>query len=97
MERPAGAVLAISARGENKMCLAIVGKIIEIDDQNAIVDVQGNQIETTISLVPDAKTGDCVLLHAGCAIAMVSPDEFTKQQKFFKQLDDHVRKTLQTE
>ncbi|MGN0316917.1 MAG: HypC/HybG/HupF family hydrogenase formation chaperone [Lachnospira sp.] len=56
------------------MCVAIPGKIIEINDDKAVVDFTGNQVTAYIGLV-DAKVGDYVLVHAGCIIQTMKRTE----------------------
>lgn len=54
------------------MCLAIPAKIAEIkEDGLAIVDVLGVRRSIALDLVPAAKVGDYVLVHAGFAIEIV--------------------------
>lgn len=56
------------------MCLAIPAKITEISDDNiANVDILGAQRSASLDLVPQAKVGDYVLVHAGFAIEVVDP------------------------
>ena len=52
------------------MCLAVPGKITEIDKdrKHAIVDFGGSRRKINIMLTPDVKVGDYVLVHAGFAI-----------------------------
>ena len=50
------------------MCLAIPAKVIEIDGTRARVDAAGNVREAELTLLPDVKVGEYVLLHAGFAI-----------------------------
>jgi hydrogenase expression/formation protein HypC len=50
------------------MCLAIPGKVLEIKDQIALVDIMGNQTTADISVLEDVKVGDYILVHAGYAI-----------------------------
>jgi len=50
------------------MCLAIPVKIIEIDGTMGTVEFGGVKKDIALQLVPDAKVGDYVLLHAGFAI-----------------------------
>ena len=56
------------------MCIAVVAKILEINGSLARVDCMGNQMRIELGLV-DAKVGDRVLIHAGCAIQVVSEKE----------------------
>ncbi|HBI27808.1 MAG: HypC/HybG/HupF family hydrogenase formation chaperone [Syntrophaceticus sp.] len=53
------------------MCLAIPAKIIKIDGFIAEVDIEGNIKEVNITLTPEAKVGDYLLLHAGYAIQIL--------------------------
>jgi hydrogenase expression/formation protein HypC len=62
--------------GENqRMCLAIPARIESIHGQKATVELSGNRFETILTLVPEAKEGDWVLVHAGFAITVLDPQE----------------------
>lgn len=50
------------------MCLAIPSKIIEIDDQKAVIDVDGVRRECSLLMLEDSRVGDYVIVHAGFAI-----------------------------
>ena len=50
------------------MCLAIPSKIVSIDNEMAVIDVDGTQREASLLLLEDAKVGDYVIVHAGFAI-----------------------------
>ncbi len=56
------------------MCIAVPGKLIEINGRRGKVDVRGNILTVELGLV-DAKLGDYILVHAGCAISVVSKEE----------------------
>lgn len=61
------------------MCLAVPGKITEINDERlANVDMMGVEREASLDLVPNAKVGDYVLVHAGFAIEIV-PEESAQE------------------
>lgn len=54
------------------MCLGVPGKIVKIaDNYVATVDVNGNQMDISIRLTPEAQTGDFVLVHAGFAMEII--------------------------
>ena len=63
------------------MCLAIPGKITaitaQLDETFRIgkVSFGGIQKEINLSMVPDAKVGDYVLVHVGVAISIVDEEE----------------------
>ena len=53
------------------MCLAIPGQIQSIQDNDlrkGIVSFGGIQKEVCLAMVPEAKIGDYVIVHVGCAI-----------------------------
>ncbi|MDH7578249.1 MAG: HypC/HybG/HupF family hydrogenase formation chaperone [Bacillota bacterium] len=56
------------------MCLAIPAKITKIKGMVAEVDLGGNTKEINITLTPEAKVGDYVLLHAGFAIQVIDEE-----------------------
>lgn len=56
------------------MCIAVPGKLIEIDGHRGKADVRGNILNVELGLV-DAKLGDYILVHAGCAISVVSKED----------------------
>ncbi|MCY3413837.1 MAG: HypC/HybG/HupF family hydrogenase formation chaperone [Candidatus Heimdallarchaeota archaeon] len=59
------------------MCLSVVAKIIEILDQNkALVDINGVKKTITISLMADdLHINEWVLVHTGFAIAKVDEEK----------------------
>ena len=70
------------------MCLAIPGKIVEIDanKQHALVDYgDGTKRRANITLV-DVKKGDYVLVHAGFAIQVVDEQEAQETLSLFKEM-----------
>lgn len=56
------------------MCVAVSGLLIEKQGSAGKVDVRGNVISVELGIV-DAEVGEYVLVHAGCAIAKMSPEE----------------------
>ena len=57
------------------MCLAVPAKVVEIKDQLAAVEVQGVRRAASLMLLPEAKPGDYVLVHAGFAMQVVDAEE----------------------
>ncbi len=53
------------------MCLAVPAQIESIDGQKGTVALSGNRFEAILALVPEAKVGDWVLVHAGIAITVL--------------------------
>ena len=57
------------------MCLAVPAKVVEIKDQLASVEVQGVRRAASMMLLPEARVGDYVLVHAGFAMQIVDMEE----------------------
>ncbi len=57
------------------MCLAIPGKVIEIEKNVAKVDVGGLLRDVSIELCPEVSVGEYVLVHTGFAIQKVDEKE----------------------
>ena len=70
------------------MCLAIPGKIVEIDKENnqATIDYgNGTKRKANISLL-DVSVNDYVLVHAGFAIQKVDPKEAQETLDIFRDM-----------
>lgn len=74
-------------RGVDGMCIAIPGKIIEINGTNAKADFNGNLVDVNIGLV-EPKPGQYVLVHAGCAIEVMEQDKAQELIDLFTELED---------
>jgi len=57
------------------MCLAVPARLVECRDDSAVADLHGNRVNISTMLLPTAKIGDWVLLHAGFAIQLISEQE----------------------
>lgn len=57
------------------MCLAIPAKIVQLDGENAVVDIQGVRRTAIVTFIKDPAIGDYVLLHAGFAIRKWSEED----------------------
>ena len=57
------------------MCLAVPAKVLEITGSLARVAVNGVEREASLMLLPEAKQGDYVLVHAGFAMQLVDEKE----------------------
>jgi hydrogenase expression/formation protein HypC len=62
------------------VCLAVPGKLINESGDTPLtrtgqVDFGGLSREVNLALVPDAVPGDYLLIHAGVAITVLSPEQ----------------------
>jgi len=76
------------------MCLAIPGKVIEIttvlDDtfRYASVSFGGVKKQVNLSMLPEAKPGDYVLVHVGVAISIVDEEEAQQTFEYIRQMGE---------
>ena len=70
------------------MCLAIPARIVELEGDKAVVDAMGNRFKAKTTLLPDAKPGDLVLIHAGFAISFVDEEEAKQTWQLITEIDD---------
>lgn len=76
------------------MCLSIPGKLIEItaelDETFRVgrVSFDGVVKEVSLTLVPEAKLDDYVLVHVGAAISIIDEEEAKKTFDLLKQLGE---------
>lgn len=69
------------------MCLAVPGKVIEIQDMIATVEISGVTRKISVMLLPETKVGDFVLVHAGFAIQAIDEEEAKITLELFKELE----------
>jgi hydrogenase expression/formation protein HypC len=77
------------------MCLAIPGKVQEIDRASTPVmgnvDFGGITKRVCLEWLPEIAVGDYVIVHVGFAISKVDEKEALETLELFKQLDDISR------
>ena len=70
------------------MCLAIPARIVELEQDVAVVDAMGNRYKAKTTLLPEAKLGDLVLVHAGFAISLVDEEEARKTWQLIAEINE---------
>ena len=68
------------------MCLAIPMRITATDGAAATIEADGLVQTTSLMLVPDARVGDFVLVHAGFAIAVLDSDDAAERLALFDEI-----------
>ena len=66
------------------MCWSVPGKITEINNNLAKVEISGIERDVALDLISEAKEGEYVLVHAGYAIQKVDEDRAKFTIDFFK-------------
>lgn len=57
------------------MCLAIPMRLVERDELEGTVELDGVRRRVGLLLCPEARAGDHVLVHAGYAIGLIDAEE----------------------
>lgn len=75
------------------MCLAVPGKVLEIqgDDpliRTARVSFAGVVKQVSLTCTPEASVGDYVLVHVGVAISIVDQKEAEETYAYLKQMGE---------
>lgn len=73
------------------MCLAIPGKVLEIDDtvdpKMGNVSFGGINKRVCLEWIPEVKVGEYVIVHVGFAISKMDEKEALETLKIFEELD----------
>ena len=67
------------------MCLAIPSKIVKIENNTAIIDVDGVRKEASLLLLEAPKVGDYVIVHAGFAINKIHEEDAMESLKLLRE------------
>jgi len=68
------------------MCLAVPMKVISKNDSTAVAEIGGVQRQISLMLLPEANTGDYVIVHAGFAIQILDETEAKKTLELLEQI-----------
>ena len=63
-------------------------RIVELEGDKAVVDAMGNRFKAKTTLLPEAKLGDLVLIHAGFAISLVDEEEAKKTWQLIAEINE---------
>jgi hydrogenase expression/formation protein HypC len=74
------------------MCLAVPMTIIKIEGNRAIAESRGVETAVDISLMPDIKKGDKVIIHAGFIIEKLDETEAKEIDKVWDQYLEQLDK-----
>ena len=70
------------------MCLAVPVRILSLNGNDAVVEIDGVRRHANVSLLPDAGVGDCVLLHAGFAIRKWSEQDLREYHAILDEMGE---------
>lgn len=68
------------------MCLAVSGRILELQGSSAMVDIGNIKMKVDISLIAEAKEGDYILIHGGFGIQKIDEEYHNFLQETIDQI-----------
>jgi hydrogenase expression/formation protein HypC len=68
------------------MCLAVPALVQSIDGDWAEVDFGGTSKKVCVTLLPELKVGEYVIVHTGYAIERLKPEEAKKTLALFEEM-----------
>jgi len=71
------------------MCLAIPGKIKKIEGEFGIANFRGVERRIGLALLPEAKLGDWVLVHAGFAIQRIDQERAQETLRLLEEISSY--------
>jgi len=72
------------------MCWSVPGKILEIKENIATIEISGLKKDIALDLIDDPKVGEYVVVHAGYAIEKVNEESANFTIDFFKQKNNNA-------
>lgn len=76
------------------MCIALPMKLVELDGHDGVAESEGLRIRVKTMLLPEARVGDFVIVHAGHAIQLLDIEEAERAIALFRELaaaDDETK------
>lgn len=70
------------------MCLAVPAQLISINETIGTIELTGATRDCSLLLVPDAKVGDWLLVHAGFAVQIIDEEEAKATMEAFRELEE---------
>ncbi|GBC69373.1 hypothetical protein HRbin01_01071 [archaeon HR01] len=60
------------------MCLGVYGKVLQVNEDLAVVDFGGGLVKEALVGVEEVKAGDYVVVHAGVIVSRLNENEFAE-------------------
>ena len=69
------------------MCLAVPMKLVSIQGNSGIVELDGVRLEAGLDLIEDPQIGDYLIVHAGYAIQKLDAEEAQRTIELFREAE----------
>jgi len=78
-------MVLVYRKTEDGMCLGVPMKIVEVKGDSALCEFSGSKREVSLKLLPEAKVGDYVIVHAGFAIQKLDEKDALETLKMLQE------------
>jgi hydrogenase expression/formation protein HypC len=68
------------------MCLAVPMRVVELDLPMGTVELQGVRRQVHLGFLEQVAVGDYVLVHAGCAVEKLHPEQAEEDLQLLRSL-----------
>ena len=72
------------------MCIGVPLKLLERDEYSGIGEIEGVQRRISLALVPEAKVGDYVLIHAGTGMKVIDEQAAAETIALLQKIHDET-------
>lgn len=74
------------------MCLGVPMKVLSVNRKvnTAVVEMNGLKRSVNISLAPEVRAGDYLMIHAGFAIGKIDPAQAQESLDVWEDFKEHV-------
>ncbi len=73
------------------MCLAVPMRLESVEGLSAVAEFGGVRQDVNLAILPDARPGEYVIVHAGFAIERLDEEEAEKTLELFRLMDDSLQ------
>ena len=68
------------------MCLAIPARLFQVEGERGLVELAGVVREVSLMLLPEARVGDYLLIHAGYALQRLDEADAQETLRLLKEM-----------
>lgn len=77
------------------MCIAIPLRVLSIEGDEAVAEVDGVERTVSLMMTPDVRVGDYVIVHAGFAIQVLDRQEAEENLAILRRMASEVERRRQ--
>lgn len=81
---------ATTSQEEYIMCIGIPVKLVERDGCVGIGEIEGVRRHISLTMIPEATTGNYILVHAGCGMQVIDEQAAEETLCFLRELENEA-------